>query len=473
MMKNLFAAIFCSFAFTAYAQFSGDFETGNLNGWTQTPDDRWIASTVSALSGSYSLMHHSSTAATSTVYRSLGELLVNRGNTTWRFLLRHGYNPSAANKWAVFLFSNTAGSEWKSGGAYEGYAIGVNQGSGYDDTLALYAVRNNSFTIIRKTNINWEKDITITGVGAIEVVRTGEGEWSIKAATTGNFAGLQPVALPVTHNNYSTANYFGILYQCTASASTLFWIDDISVSFERIILPTKISAAAQQGQNKIHVSFTQNINMATVGEVTNYKLTCASSTLTPVLATAVNDKEILLTFENPLPRGNAALSVEKLLDENNNEVTGETTIAIFYLLYGDVVINEIMSAPTPSAGLPEVSYIELYNRLDIPVPLNGWKMEYNTTVGNIGAATIPANGYLILCTSSAVEDMRVFGNVTGVSYISSLTKSGKTLQLKSNEGQLLSRVTYSDQWFDDETKRAGGWSLEKIDVNNLSESAAN
>ncbi|MDR0695137.1 MAG: lamin tail domain-containing protein, partial [Prevotellaceae bacterium] len=475
MMKNLFTAIFCSFAFTAGAQFTADFETGNLNGWTQTPENRWSASSASALSGNYSLkqVFNNTAPATDVVYRSLGGLQVNRGNTTWRFLLRHGYNPSATNKWAVFLFSNNAGSEWKSGSAYEGYAIGVNQGSGNDDTLALYAVRNNSFTIIRKTTVNWQENITTARAGAVEVSRTGGGEWSVKAATTGNFADLKPVALPATHAAYSAANYSGISYQYTATGDTLLWIDNISVSFERVIQPTKISAAVQQGQNKIHVSFTQNINVATVGKVTNYKLVGASSTLTPVLATAVSDKEILLTFENPLPRGDAALSVEKLLDENNNEVTGEITVTIFYLLYGDIVINEIMAAPTPSVGLPEVSYIELYNRLDIPAPLNGWKMEYNTTVGNIGTAAIPANGYLILCTSPAVEDMRVFGNVTSISYISSLTKSGKTLQLKNNEGQVLSRVTYSDQWFDDEAKRAGGWSLEKIDANNLSENAAN
>ncbi|MDR3132816.1 MAG: lamin tail domain-containing protein [Prevotellaceae bacterium] len=281
------------------------------------------------------------------------------------------------------------------------------------------------------------------------------------------------MAQPVKHDNYSDANYFGISYHYSAAADTVLWMDDISVSFERVVLPTKISAATPQGQHKIRVSFTQNLDRTTVGEVTNYKFTGHSATFTPVQAVAVNDKEILLTFENPLPRGPATLRVEKLRDENNNEITDETDLYIFYLLYGDVVINEIMAMPTPSVGLPETRYIELYNRLELPVPLNGWKIEYNTTVGNIGTATIPAKGYLILCTSSAVEDMRVFGNTTNITYITSLTKSGKTLQLKNNEGQLLSRVTYSDQWFEDEIKRAGGWSLEKIDANNLSESADN
>jgi hypothetical protein len=460
----------------ATAQFADNFERGSLDGWTQTPESHWSASTVSALSGNYSLKHvfnHSGTA-TDIAYRSLDGLQMNGGNTTWRFLLRHGYNPSGTNRWAAFLFSNAAGSEWKSKGIYEGYALGVNMAAPTNsDTLTLYAVQNNSFTIIRKTTVNWEKDLRTTGAGAIEVVRTGDGQWSINVATTGSFDDLQPAAEPALHDKYIEANYFGLSYQYTATADMLLWIDDISVSFERVIFPTKISAATQQAPDKIQVSFTQHIDAATVGEVANYTFTNAACTLTPVSAEAVNSKEVLLTFENPLPRGEATLGVEKLLDENNNEVTGETTVTVFYLLYGDVVINEIMASPAPSIGLPEVSYIELYNRLDVPVPLNGWKIEYNATAGNIGAATLPANGYLILCTPAAVEDMHAYGNATNVSYISSLSKSGKTLQLKNDEGQLLARVTYSDQWFTDDDQRAGGRSLEKIDADNLSETTTN
>ncbi|MDR3132817.1 MAG: hypothetical protein LBU42_02185 [Prevotellaceae bacterium] len=173
-MKNFFIAIFCSLSCCAYAQFSADFEPGNLNGWTQVPAGHWDASTVSALSGNYSLKYLFNNPV---VYRPLGALPVNKGNTTWRFLLRHGNNPIPLNKWAVFLFSNNAGSEWKSDGVYEGYALGVNMATPTSsDTLTLYAVQNNRFTIIRKTTVNWEKDITTAGTGAVEVVRTGDGE---------------------------------------------------------------------------------------------------------------------------------------------------------------------------------------------------------------------------------------------------------------------------------------------------------
>ena len=157
----------------AAAQFTDDFETGNVDDWTQTPDGRWDASTVNALSGNYALKHvfNNTVAATDVVCRPLGGLQVSRGTAAWRFLLRHGYGPSASNRWAVFLFSNAAGDEWKSAGTYEGYALGVNMAAPTgSDTLTLYAVRNHTFSVIRKTTVNWQEDVKTTGVGAIEVV---------------------------------------------------------------------------------------------------------------------------------------------------------------------------------------------------------------------------------------------------------------------------------------------------------------
>lgn len=370
--------------------------------------------------------------------------------------------------------SDTDATHWSSLGEYDGYAVGVNLPDlTASKILCLYEIENGRYKEIINTGINWNTDVgtSSTITVAIEITRSMAGEWNFYWARTGKFEELQQAGRAIISVQHTAAKHFGAISDYTPAGAQKLWLDNITIISSAV--PSQISAAAQEAPDKVRVSFTQALNVETVGAVTNYAFTGGGATLTPVAAEAVSGKDVLLTFENPLPRGPATLSVEKLLDENNNEVSDSTSLAIFYLLYGDVVINEIMAAPAPAAGLPEVSYIELYNRLDVPVPLSGWKMEYNATVGNIGAATLPANGYLILCTSAAVEDMRAFGNATGVSYMSSLTKSGKTLQLKNGEGQLLSRVTYSDRWFADDAQRAGGHSLEKIDADNLSETAAN
>jgi hypothetical protein len=386
MMKTFAAFLFLWWLpCAAAAQFSDNFEAGMSGEWLQLPANRWAATDAGALAGDSSLKHvfDNTAAATDIVYRPLGNVQVNGGITAWRFVLRHNYNPSNSNKWGVVLFADTIADEWKSGGSWQGYVIGVNQGSSSnDDTLSLYAVRNNTFSNIKRTRINWEKDVTTSGAAAVEVTRSNEGEWTVGVAVDGDFDRLESVAQPVLHSAYSDARYMGVMYAYTAAADRQLWVDDVSLGF------------------------------------------------TPVAP--------------PAPAA-----------------------------FGDVVINEIMAKAEPSAGLPEVPYIELYNRAGRALRLDGWKIEFNNTVGNIAAAVVPDSAYLILCTASMVETMSAYGAAAAATNMSSLTKSGKTLTLKNNAGTIIARTTYSDAWMADDAKRGGGWALEKKDVNNLSETAQN
>ncbi len=358
--------------------------------WIQLPADRWTISTATPSSNSASFHHsyNNTVAATDIIYRSLPNIMPQEHNITWRFLLRHGYNPSGSNKWGFVLMADTSAAEWRSGGAYRAYVIGVNQGSNTDDTLSLYAVRNNTYTNIRKTNINWEKDIKTTGTGAVEVTRTAEGLWTIRATTTGDLNQLDTVAAPAKHATYSTAHFSGLIYTYTAAADQLLWCENISME----IVPVEPA--------------------------------------------------------EPLPPP-------------------------YTPTFGDIVFNEIMAKADPSGGLPELQYIELYNRSKEEIKLEGWKINYNNTMGNISAITLPAQSYLILCSSAAVPVMKDYGRATAVTNIALLTKSGKTLLLKNAQGEIMARTMYSDKWINSENQRVGGWSLEKIDPNNLSEEQGN
>ena len=385
-MKPLFTTLFMLALWPTIlvAQFSDNFESDTLTDWLQHPAGRWGTSTVTPLSGNASLRHtfSNSAAATDIIYRTLTDVVPQESNCTWRFMLRHGYNPSGNNKWGIMLMANAPADEWRSGGNFQGYVIGVNMGSSTGDTLTLYAVRNNTYTIIRRTSIHWRDNIGTNGTGAVEVVRTNDGWWTISAAVGNSFDQLAPVSQPVLHSTYTDANYFGLMYTYTTTAGQLLWLDEVSLE----IIP-----------------------------------------------------------------------VEPLRE----------------LEYGDVVFSEIMAKADPSVGLPEVQYMELYNRAERDINLDGWRIYYNNTVGNIGTVVMPDSSYLILCMSTMVPLMRDYGNAVSVTNISSLTKTGKTLQLRNNRGTIMSQVSYSDKWIKDEDKRVGGWSIEKIDLDNLSGSPDN
>ena len=480
-MKNYFIAALLCLSLSANAQFVADFEIGNLNEWQQSPDETWSATTASGrISENFSLRHiGSSSAATDYISAPIQHFDVSAGITTWQFRMKYNYNPTNTNKWAIILMADTSATEWNNSGNFNGYAIGVNQVTA-DKRLCLYAINNGVYSELLKTVINWNDSIgtASTTIVAIEIIRDAIGEWDLRLAKSTSFDDVKSYGTIIDAQHLS-ANYFGAIsiYSSASAGAQRLWLDDISIS--STVFPSKILNVAQQNPKTLVVNFTKPLLANGLTNNGNYKLKKESIIISPNVVERISETQVQLSFTDLLPRGNVSLSVENLTDENNNLVADSKELVINYNLYGDLVINEIMASPAPSVELPEVAYIELYNRRDEDVTIIGWKMEYittssgNVTSGNIGNTVIPANGYLILCTSSTLDVMRDYGAATSLSNISNLTKSGKTLVLKDAAEQTIALVTYSDQWFADETKQAGGWSLEKIDVNNFSESATN
>lgn len=130
----------------------------------------------------------------------------------------------------------------------------------------------------------------------------------------------------------------------------------------------------------------------------------------------------------------------------------------------DIVLNEIMTDPTPVVGLPECEYLELYNRSGNAVNMNGWKLtmgSYSYTLPNV---TLSANGYLIATSKADTAKLKPYGQVLGLFTSSTtLTNTGQCLKLQNRDGRLIDWLEYDDSWYGDEFKTQGGWSLEQID----------
>lgn len=142
--------------------------------------------------------------------------------------------------------------------------------------------------------------------------------------------------------------------------------------------------------------------------------------------------------------------------------------------FGDIVFSEILADPTPSVGLPEAEYVELFNRSDSALTLTGWQLVSGTKRGTINEATIPASGYLLLCATKDTTTLRPFGNTAEVTAFPTLNNAGMLLELRTDDGQTVAWVNYSNQWYGaDNFKKEGGWSLECIDVENLASGANN
>lgn len=110
----------------------------------------------------------------------------------------------------------------------------------------------------------------------------------------------------------------------------------------------------------------------------------------------------------------------------------------------DLVINEFFPDPSPAVGLPEVEFVEIYNRSDKTFDLNGWKLGDATSVQSLPAVAIEPGGYLVVNNSV------------------SLNNSGDAIRLIDNHGFTIDSLSYTLSWYQDEARSGGGYTLERL-----------
>ena len=124
-----------------------------------------------------------------------------------------------------------------------------------------------------------------------------------------------------------------------------------------------------------------------------------------------------------------------------------------------VVFNEIFADPTPSNGLPDSEYIELFNADSIPFELSGWKLVNSSTEKPLPPFLLNPQEYVIICDANSTL---LFPNSIGIASLTALTNSGDSLTLLDFNNNAVDIVSYTAEWYNSSDKTDGGWSLEQI-----------
>ena len=135
----------------------------------------------------------------------------------------------------------------------------------------------------------------------------------------------------------------------------------------------------------------------------------------------------------------------------------------------DIIINEIMEDATLSGGgtlgLPEAEYIELYNRSNKTINLEG----FTFSDGSSNIATFPAyqmspDTYLIIGKTSA-SSLSDLGEFLGLANFPTLG-TAEELVLKDEFGEIIDVVSYTQDWYGNATFAGGSYALERINPDN-------
>ncbi|HEX5668319.1 MAG TPA: lamin tail domain-containing protein [Chitinophagaceae bacterium] len=132
----------------------------------------------------------------------------------------------------------------------------------------------------------------------------------------------------------------------------------------------------------------------------------------------------------------------------------------------DVVIHEIFADPTPSRGMPASEFIEVRNRSSTAWNLRNWTISNGSTTGRINTSFIlKPDSLAILCGSAAAAAFQPFGPTVVVSSFPALDNDGDTLVISSPSGMVIHALAWNKDWYGNEVKQEGGWSLEMMDSN--------
>lgn len=121
-------------------------------------------------------------------------------------------------------------------------------------------------------------------------------------------------------------------------------------------------------------------------------------------------------------------------------------------LPSEIIINEIMADVSPAPfALPEKKYVELFNRSRNAFNLKNYTFIIGSDVFLLPDTVLKPGGYLVLDGD----------------FVNKLTVSGKFLALKNAGGKVIDSLTYSVLMYNDEDKKSGGFSMERIDPENF------
>ncbi len=449
--------------YMAFGQIIENFESGTTGTWVQYPEGHWNADNTASLSGNYSLHHtfDNPDAGTSRIGLYVPDLKPSLGSTRWSFKIRHGYDPSSSNNWSVLLMSDSDPASLADGGNCNGFVIGVNQ-TGYDDTLRLWKVTHGTFAVVINSGINWQTDIGITDHVKISIDRSAEGEWNLS---------VYDINDEIIGNKSNTASelfnqeWFVVSYKYSSTRDRLLWIDDVSIDgiFLEDEEAPEVTGCEVIDSHTLRIVFSEEPD-ENLMIPPNFRLT--SSAIHPAEIVRENYISYRILFNDIfINKELNELIISVLCDKSGNcEENISVEFTPVWAEKGDVIVSEIMADPVPSVSLPEKEYLELFNRTGFPFDLAGWNLTSANQVYPFPESTIEPFEYLIICKENDTALFKDHGKTTGLRTFPSLTDGGKAVFLCDANANVLHGVEYSSDWYGDELKDDGGWSLEMIDT---------
>lgn len=451
-LLNIFAFALCLFTLRVNAQFTDDFNDGDF-----TNGVVWSGNTADWLVVTGELRTNGPAITPTQIYLSTNSSTAM--DAQWEFYVNPKCATSSGNYMNIVLISDQSNLL----GNFNGYYVMVGNTA---DEISLYRKDGATNAII----INGTDGVIASSSNnpfKVKVIRDALGNWTLDIDNTGTGTAYINQGA-VLDNTYTTSSFFGIMVNYSAANNVKYFADNIYVG--PIIIdttPPAIVSASIISSTQLDVDFDESLEQTSAENISNYFATNGLANPSIAQRDAVDFSLVHLTFASPFtPMQTNTLTVNGVGDLNGNLTVNETVdftyIPLSTASYREVIVNEIFADPTPSAGLPTVEFLEIFNRSNLNFDLSGWTISDGSSTATFGNHILLPGEYLILCATADQTTWLPYGTTMGLNSFPSLNNSGDNLVLKNQNGLIIDQVNYSDTWYQSSAKAQGGWSLELI-----------
>ncbi|MBN8682689.1 MAG: lamin tail domain-containing protein [Chitinophagales bacterium] len=309
----------------------------------------------------------------------------------------------------------------------------------------------------------------------LQMRRSKTGVWNLSAGT-GNLA-PQFEFSDATHS--AGANrFFGFYCLFSETRKENFFFDNISILPDiPDNSPPQLLDVLLESNTSLLLQFNEALDTISATDPDNYALAPPNSNISAATF-GNNNTEVRLSFSPAFSAGNYEIRAFNIEDQRGN-TAAELSANFSYVLpviaqEFDLLINELMPDPSPSVGLPESEWVEIFNRSNKTLELSDLSIDDGGTAQTLPAFKLPPGGYALLCTVSAAAGMSTVADTVLAMSLPALNNDGDVLTIKrKSDGFVVDKVAYSINWHTDASKREGGWTLERVDPQTPCLGAAN
>lgn len=449
-MKTRFSVIFfVLFPFFVSAQWLETFNANHLNLWVGDISDFNV-------NQSSQLQLSANSAGESFIFRPYK---YSSDSMAWTIYCKLLFSPSTSNKLRIYLAADIPDPFTS-----DGYFLEIGE-NGNEDRWHLFARQNNSTTLLGSGMV--AKFSSDPSECRFSIKRIGDTLWQVSTdySETNNLIiegeFFDPVQLPLKDS------YFGLYCQYTDTRKDKFIFDDIGIRIQEsdTIKPYIIKAEIVDDLH-LKIEFNETTDEMQSMDISNYRIDLSHHPLR-VDKSTIDEKTYILTFEKAFePEKIYRLYYKDIKDISGNSVSENQSIEFKSQQYhsaknGDLLINEFMADPSPSAGLPETEFIELLNISGKILQLKNLSIADGSSISeNFPDFILEPDSMIILYHKSDSSLFKDFGKAIGLSKFPTINNSDEILRLFDSHNELMHQVNFSDTWYQNSFKKNGGYSLE-------------